>query len=374
MGTVIGSIRLTRMVAHARTGWGALGLALAILLSGCGTPGAPQPPSLNLPDQVGDLSATRAGTQVTLTWTMPKRNTDRTMIKGEVPVRVCRRESDAGICEAAGPDQMTAPGASGTYTETLPAGLAVGAARPISYFVELRNSRGSSAGMSNAATVLAGAAPAAIEGLKTEVRKQGVVLSWTADGENTAVRLERKLLTPAPKVERGPLAPVPGAEKQGLIVEASGDQGHAIDKTARFDERYEYRAQRVARVDIGGKTLELDGPFSPAVQVEVKDVFPPSVPTGLVAVATAGENGGAAAIDLSWQPVTDADISGYIVYRREGDGDWARVSPGTPMVQPAFHDANVQAGHTYQFAVSAVDKAGHESGKSADAQETVPQP
>lgn len=350
-----------------------MALNLAILLPGCGTPGAPQPPSLNLPDAVGDLSATRAGNQVTLAWTMPKRNTDRTMIKGEVPVHVCRRESDAGACEPAGPDQMTAPGASGTYTDTLPAAFTAGVARPITYFIELRNPKGRSAGLSNAATVLAGAAPAAIEGLKTEVRKQGVVLSWTPDGENTAVRLERKLLTPAPKVERGPLAPLPEAEKQDLLVEPTADHSQAIDKTVRFDERYEYRAQRVTRVEVNGKMLELDGAFSPAVQVEVKDVFPPSVPTGLVAVATVGENGAAPAIDLSWQPVTDPDVAGYIVYRREGSGDWVRVSSGTPIVQPAFHDPQVKAGTTYQYAVTAVDKAGHESAKSAETQETVPQ-
>ncbi len=66
----------------------------------------------------------------------------------------------------------------------------------MSYCVELRNKKGRSAGLSNAASVLAGEAPRPVEGLKAEVRKQGVVLSWNADGENAAVRLQRKLLTP----------------------------------------------------------------------------------------------------------------------------------------------------------------------------------
>ena len=94
---------------------------------------------------------------------------------------------------------------------------------------------------------------------------------------------------------------------------------------------------------------------------------------GLVAVAAAGENGAGPAIDLSWQPNTEADLAGYVVYRREGDGGWQRVSPATPVVEPAFHDPQVQPGHTYRYAVSAVDNGGHESTRSAEAQETVPQ-
>jgi hypothetical protein len=375
---VTGSIRLMKMILLARAGCIAEGLSLALLLAGCGTPGAPQPPSLNLPDAVGDLTATRAGNRVALIWTMPKRNTDRTMIKDEVPVRVCRRESEAAACEPAGPDQMTGPGNTGSFTDELPAALATGAPRALSYFVELRNRKGRSAGLSNAAIVLAGAAPPSIEGLKADVRKQGVVLSWAAKGENTSVRLERKVLIADPKgehgpAEHGPLAPVPEPEKQSLLVEA-GEQGLSIDKTARFGESYEYRAQRVARVEVKGKTLELDGAFSSPVHVDVKDVFPPAVPAGLVAVASGGESNGAPTIDLSWQPDADPDVAGYMVYRRQGDGEWQRVSGEASIVEPAFHDTQVQAGHTYQYAVSSVDKGGHESERSPAAQETVPQP
>jgi len=362
------------MILQTSKGWGALGLSLALLLPGCGTPGAPQPPSLNLPDAVGDLSAVRAVDQVALSWTMPKRNTDRTIIRGDVPVRICRREGETAVCDAAGPDKMTAPGASGNYTDTLPSALRTGTPRPLSYFVELRNRKGRSAGLSNAAVVLAGAAPAPIEALQAEILKQGVVLSWKADEEHNAVRLERKLLTHATRTEQGPLAPVPEPEKQNLLVERGGEQGRSIDKTAHFGESYEYRAQRVTRVDVNGKTLELDGAFSPPIRVDVKDVFPPAVPTGLVAVASVGENGASPAIDLSWQPDAEPDVAGYIVYRRDTGGEWQRVSAGAPIVEPAFHDAQVQAGRAYEYAVSAVDKGGHESARSAEAQETVPQP
>ena len=123
-----------------------------------------------------------------------------------------------------------------------------------------------------------------------------------------------------------------------------------------------------------GKTFELAGELSGPVRVEAQDIFPPEPPAGLAAVATTGETGAQTAIDLSWQPVTDTDLAGYAVYRREGEAAWQRISPSEPLTPPAFHDTQVQPGHTYRYAVSAIDQGGHESARSAEAVETVPNP
>jgi hypothetical protein len=353
-------------------------------LSGCGLPGAPLPPSLKLPDPVTDLDAARTGGQVSLTWTMPVRDTDKVLLKGDVAVRVCRRESAAAPCAAAGSLTLK-PAASGTFTDTLPAALAEGPPRALRYFVELVNKRGRSAGLSNAATVLAGEAPAAVTGLSAEVRKEGVVLRWTPGPQEpypTAVRLQRTLPTPAAKTQSEPqhpqaqglLAPPPEPVEQNLLVRPSGVRGRAIDEDIRFGETYAYRAQRVARLTVDGKTLELDGPLSAAVRVEALNVFAPAVPAGLAAVATPGENGGAASIDLSWMPDSEADVAGYAVYRREAGGAWRRISSAEPVAGPGFHDANVEAGHTYEYAVTAIGQNGRESERSAAAEETTPGP
>jgi hypothetical protein len=359
-----------------------MAVALAIGLAGCGTPGAPLPPSLKLPDRVTNLAASRAGNQVSLTWTMPKKNTDKLLLKDNVPVRVCRKEGE-DVCNAVGTDLTIAPGAAGAFTDTLPSGLAAGAPRPVSYFVELKNRNGRSAGLSNPAMVLAGEAPGPVIGLDAEVRKDGIVLRWTPDGAGAAVRLQRRLLTPPaakPKADQGPLAPAPEPVEQNLLVEAGGQSGapsqpaRTLDKSIRFGETYEYRAQRVVRMTVGGQTLELDGELSGPVRVEALDVFPPAVPTGLAAVATAASADAGASIDLSWQPDTEADLAGYIVYRREGNSAWQRISPAQVLVGPAFHDAHVEPGHTYVYAVTAIDQGGHESARSGEAQETVPSP
>ncbi|MGA3069128.1 MAG: fibronectin type III domain-containing protein [Terracidiphilus sp.] len=357
-------------------------LTIGFVLTGCGTPGAPMPPSLNLPDPVTNLSATRAGNQVSLTWTMPRRNTDKLLLKGNLPVRVCHKE-DENACAPVPANLLFAPGAAGSFTETLPPALAAGAPRKLACFVELPNRKGRSAGLSNAAVVLAGEAPAAVANLTAEVRKDGVALRWTPDSPSAppfsqaAIRLHRTLLTPQPdakpKSQQGILAPAPEPLEQSLLVDSDA-AGRALDKDIRFGQTYEYRAQRVARITVGSQTLELAGPLSAPVRVEALDVFPPAVPTGLAAVATAPSAVSEAAIDLSWQPNTEADLTGYAVYRREGAESWQRISPAQPLVGPAFHDSRIQPGRTYRYAVTAIDQGGHESARSAEAEETAPNP
>lgn len=351
----------------------ATGVALfaALVLSGCGTPGPPQPPSLNLPEAVTNLAAQRTGNQVTLAWTMPRRNTDKMILKTPMRVQVCRSQGP-GACLPVTANLTFAPVAAGRFTEVLPAELASGASRPLRYFVEVRNRKGRSAGLSNAAVVLAGQAPAAVADLAAEVVKDGIVLRWKAAGSGNAIRLQRTLLTPPPATRRpGPMSAPPEPILEYLDI--ASDEGRALDESIVFGRTYEYRAQRVAGVEVDGKTLELAGDISAPVRIEARDVFPPAVPAGLAAVANPPANGEPASIDLSWQPDTEPDLAGYYVYRREAQTPWQRISGQQPVPSPAYHDALVQPGHTYTYGVSAVDQKGYESGRSADAEETVPQ-
>lgn len=310
---------------------------------------------------------------------MPRRNTDKIPLKGDISAHICRRESDTSdqaSCVAAGESRFP-PASDSSFSETLPAAFTSGPPRTITYYVELRNSHGRSAGPSNPATVLAGEAPLAVTGFAAEVRKQGVVLRWTATDPGASIRLQRKLLTPPPaKVRTGPLPAAPEPIEQNLLIESAQDStpAQAIDKNIIFGNTYEYRAQRVVRVASGSNTLELEGELSAPIRVDALDVFPPAVPLGLAAVATPADpaSNNPPSIDLSWQPNTEPDLAGYEVYRREDQTPWQRISGDQPVIGPAFHDAHVLPGHTYRYGVSAVDKGGHESGRSAEASETVP--
>jgi hypothetical protein len=217
------------------------------------------------------------------------------------------------------------------------------------------------------------------------MRKDGVLLRWAAtpsESSPVVIRLVRRLLSPpSRKSDQGPLAQPAETLEQTLLVEPAPNSNRAtttcIDKDIRFGESYEYRAQRVAHRTIDGATLELAGPLSLPLRIDATNVFPPSAPRSLEAVATAGENGAGPAVDLSWLPNSESDLAGYIVYRREKDTSdsatnaWQRIST-QPVVGPGYHDTTVQPGHLYIYAVTAIDRDGHQSARSAEASETVP--
>jgi hypothetical protein len=349
----------------------------SLALTGCGTPAAPQPPSLNLPEPVQDLTGERIGDVVTLHWTMPKKTTDHELLKGPVKAQIWR-SSLSGKGNTLAGSISVAPAATGTFSESLPSDLTSGNFRPLLYSVELLGKHGRSAGRSEPAGVLAGPAPAPFDQLTAEVRADGVALRWK-DEKPVQVRLHRRLLSAAPKQKSSLNNPPAGPTEVTLLAQArnQGEGIGALDPTARFGQTYEYTAQGIealAMINTGdpskSRAYQLAGIASPPIRVDVVDTFPPAVPQGLVTVWVAEEK----TIDLSWQPDTDDDLAGYIVYRAEGDSAWKRISPLTPLIPAAFRDSSVQPGHSYRYAVTAIDLTGNESKRSAEAAETVPNP
>jgi hypothetical protein len=158
----------------------------------------------------------------------------------------------------------------------------------------------------------------------------------------------------------------------------AADAGGTIDRSARIGTKYSYTAQRVRRVVAGGQTLEVRSLPSSVATVDVEDVFPPDVPSGLVAVpGVAGGIGGEAekpAIDLSWEPNMEPRIAGYTIARRDLDGAapnaWLRLD-AEPLRGTSYRDLNVVAGHRYAYRVTAVNEAGHESAPSGEVVETA---
>ena len=383
--------------------WLAPGAIAALLLSsGCGEPGAPQPPSLDLPVPVRTLAAARTGNTVHLTWTTIDTTTDHTTPEGPISTHICRMLANGPCDEIASERQKL--GVAASFDDHLPDALTNGTPAVLTYFVELQNHGRKSAGRSNAALSISGAAPPALADLGVSTRAEGVVLHWSAapgaECEHCVVRIERHLVAPAGLPAGSPAggaamtsAPKAGANKsrasktlnplaasapsadQVLQVAADGSEAanEALDRSVTLGATYEYRARRVEVAQAGSQEIEVAGPQSPPVRVETKDLFPPGVPQELVAVADEGSK----AIDLSWSPDSEPDLSGYIVYRRNAaasSGEVQRISGGALLTTATYHDVQISVGTKYAYSVSAVDQAGNESARSAEAEETLTAP
>jgi hypothetical protein len=351
-----------------------------MLLAGCGQTGTPLAPSLQLPNPVTDLAVARIGDRVTLQWTMPRRTTDKLPLKGLQPVQICRRSVD-GPCLAVGTVSYEM-GKPASYDDKLPADLTGGSPQPLAYSVDVLSLHGRSAGASNIAYTAAGSAPPAFIDAGGEVSARGVVLKWqpaSLPGTDHKVNIERTLLsvTSSKQSVTGPEGKPPLGntgpaivKDQTLVVRLppGSDPGKLLDPDAAFDQRYSYRISRVTTVDVGGKIIDIEGPASTEILVNTKDIFPPSAPSGLAVVAAPDEG----AIDLSWAPNTEADLAGYAVYRAEAAAAVRISPPGKPLDAPAFRDATAQPGHEYAYSVTAIDRDGNESPRSAEIKETLP--
>jgi hypothetical protein len=371
-------------------------LLLAILL-GCGTPGMPLPPSLELPVPAQDLRASRKGDTVSLAWTVPRETTDRTIIRLRHlgPTRVCRSLSlamtscaeqvaevdtpalvsaaeAAARAKAAAAKSPNAPAPAkaapvvATAKDTLPPSLQEqNPAGFIYYAVEALNRRGRSAGLSNQAQVpLAPALPPPTD-LAARVTPDGIVLTFTGlVPEHPAPELRHAYRVY--RQEEGSAAAVLAGE----VRLSTSRQAELVDHSFEWQKTYQYWATVVTIVLRNGQpAAEVEGDNSPPLTVFANDVFPPAVPTGLQAVFSGV--GQQPFVDLTWAPNTDPDLAGYNVYRREDQGGWARINSAL-VLTPAYRDGNVAAGRTYFYAVTAVDAHGNESARSQEASETVP--
>jgi hypothetical protein len=354
---------------------------------------SPQPPSLQLPKPVRDLTATRIGDQVSLHWTTSRETTDRLKIKVPVQVQICRQLSTTP-CEPVA-TIAAAPGKPADYADTLPPALTAGRLNEMTYTVMAVNKHGRSAGQSNVARTLAGQAPMAVESLSADMSERGVVLHWQAIANlppNTSIQLQRTLLTSEAsngKTRGGlPTTSEPIEQTFQVVPIGSKDTGEALDSSAVFDRKYRYVAERVARFQVATGQLQAASGLSVPVIIYTRDTFPPAAPIGLVAIpVSAAINDGKPEVDLSWSANTEPDLTQYLIYRRNsgaknsagqlaaGISASEQIAPENsvvPIVVPAFRDVQVQAGRTYTYSVVAVDKAGNRSAPSAEVVVTVP--
>jgi len=145
-----------------------------------------------------------------------------------------------------------------------------------------------------------------------------------------------------------PLFPLPTEAREFL------DPGATLDQTACYVVRAVASTEPV-----------VESAASEEACVLVKDITPPAPPEGLTALAGEG------LIELTWSPSPESDLDVYRLYRSAAGAAPTLVAT-VPGGQTRFEDKSAAPGVAYRYTLTAVDKAGNESGSSNPAEASRP--
>jgi len=356
--------------------------ALALLCgAGCGAPGEPIPPSPPVPVAITDLTAHQAGDGVQLIFTLPLKTVTGDRLASPPAVEVIR-----GMPKADGsPDARsfrvvyTIPGAllenyvvesqvkfidpvAPAETRAHPGGLLV-------YVVRTSASKKRASANSNAVSVRLYPVAEAIASLQARVTETAIELGWTAPTRTSGgdplsgfsgYRIYRGELDPATAgASSGDLSKAKW--KSPLALLSGSDESAYGDTLFDFGRTYVYIVRSVVLVE----GIPLESRDSNSAIVTPRDTFPPAAPQNLVVAARSGASPGSVLADLSWSINLETDLAGYRVYRSEGQDTRGGLVTPDLLLAPAYRDTSVEPGHRYWYSVTAVDRAGNESDRSA---------
>jgi len=326
--------------------------AAALFLVACGYVGDPLPPLANVPLRITDLAAVQRGTRIVVQFTVPATTTEGHPIPP--PLRLDLRagtadqfeenqwaESARRIPPAMAGECNTKPGQESCPTARYEVPSADWTGKEVIFGVRSVAGNGKQSGWSNFAVVRVVAPPEKPSAVTAVTVQQGVHLTWQAHG--TDFRVFRK-------TEGADFAPVASVKKPEWT-----------DSATEFGKRYTYLVQSIVSV---GNQKQAESDLSDEASIVPRDIFPPLAPKGVQA-STAPNS-----IELNWDRNTEEDLSGYRIYRAEGNG--AMEKAGDVSAVPSFSDRKVEHGKTYHYAISAVDQAGNESPRSAPVEVAMP--
>jgi hypothetical protein len=355
-------------------------LCLPAIIWGCGAPGEPTPPAPQIPRAVTDLEAQQAGETVQLRFTLPAKTIGGEPLSETPAVEIFRGGAKADGSADARSFRMvqTIPGALvDNYraderlqiNDSVPPEELHNPAGVLAYRVRTRASRKKASADSN--TVLVRLLPVAerITSVRAVPTETSIELNWTPptrtfEGEPLQTIAEYR-------VYKGEVEPSSAEAAAKDLSKAQWKSpltlaGHSTipsyrDADFRFGVTYVYTVRSVTPAE--GKLLESSDSV-PAV-ITPQDIYPPSVPQGLVAAVIAGDATRPPEVDLSWSINPEPDLAGYHVYRSEQQETRGELVTPEVLLSPAYRDTSVQAGQRYWYRVTAVDRAGNESAPSA---------
>jgi predicted small lipoprotein YifL len=361
------TLRLVR--AQRQRAFAFLAAAL-FLLPACGRKGPPLPPRPIVPAAVGNLQAEPRESGILLSWTRPTRNDDGSALTDLLEFRLFRATvllgtsavppsafSFLATVRADQPQNASVQGSLYVYRDDAGGqGLSVG--RQYRYRLQAVNRRGEGGAFSADVAVDFTAAPAPPAGLKAAAGDGTVELEWQALPADQSADVS---LVKGYNVYRGVK---PGVYGHRPINPSPLLQPRYHDAGVENETTYYYVVRSVA----SDRPPWRESVDSAEVSAVPQDFTPPAPPRGLIAIP------GERVVALTWDASDERDVLGYLVYRREPPQLIPVRLTEAPLPGTTFTDRTPQAGTTYVYTVTAVDRSAHqnESVPSGEAEVSVP--
>jgi hypothetical protein len=355
-------------------------LAVLAADTGCGKKGPPQPPQRIRPSPPRALQVRQRGGTVWLSLRAPSARTDEEPFREAVVLRILRLPAGALKAPQGArprPDREPRISRAGAISWVIPRdewpsyrvgdrleipisvdslgvepgdGEGAPAGRQVVFVAEVQEGRRKRSTLAGPVHLTLCRAPEAPAGLSAEMTAPGIRLRWRAP-EEAETRAHVYRSAGDEPVGDKPWKQVPAGE------------GGLLDRALLMGTLYSYKV-RFAAGD-GGSICESTAAEASVLAV---DTFPPAPPEGLAAAAER------TLIRLFWTPSPEADLAGYLIYRREGDqGEFVKITP-QPIMESTYADTSAAGGARYSYVVTAVDSASppNESDRSEAASERIP--
>ncbi|HEV8583081.1 MAG TPA: hypothetical protein VGX68_28780 [Thermoanaerobaculia bacterium] len=224
-----------------------------------------------------------------------------------------------------------------------------GAAPQAQYFaIRTFGKEGDRSDLSNVASLVPKAPPAAPARVNVTARADGVLVEWSGvEGATAGYNVYRR--SSQERAHGRPIHVAGQAERSWL------------DTTARFGESYIYTVTALAQQE-----PVVESAITSEHEVRYQDRFAPPAPTELVALAETGR------VRLVWRASEADDLAGYLVYRRVGESGAFERLTAQPVDVAEFNDTAVRGGESYSYRVTAVDQTGNESAPGGEVRAVVP--
>ena len=342
-------------------------LLVVCLLGGCAAEGPPHPPQIQRPVRIDDLTVVQTGRIFRLSFKRPLLTTDGRRLTKPIDVSIFRQLTPHGET-VPGPFIAVKPWVSLPAQElaaelrgpnivydaplsTLKFRSQVGTTFSFMVITATRGFRGRlrESDPSNVAR---------IKLLDVSPPLQALRLTQSPDA------LELRWSPPTRGLTGGPLPAITGYLVFRSTKPASGSYALLArtvateyeDRDFQFNQTYYYRVQALFKDE--GAVAE--SASSSPVDTTPHDIFPPPVPSRLMAVYTGRS------VQLVWQPVVARNLAGYNVYRLELKRQLQHLNE-VLLRSPAFTDNAVDPRHQYSYWVTSVSVAHNESRLSREA-------